>query len=117
MATPEPVFTVGVKKYLHEGIPTLINDKNIKPDTLTEGSPSSASAPDLAQLQAQIRDMQMEIDILKEMINVLKKDPGIDGAALKNREKAVMIDVLKSKYPLPDLLKRLRFSKSIYYSQ
>lgn len=54
----------------------MINDKNIKPDTLTEGSPSSVSAPDLAQLQAQIRDMQMEIDILKETINVLKKDPG-----------------------------------------
>ena len=69
----------------------MINDKNIKPDTLTEGSPSSVSAPDLAQLQAQIRDMQMEIDILKETINVLKKDPGIDQAALKNREKAVMI--------------------------
>ena len=61
------------KKYLHGGIPALINDKNIKPDTLTEGSPSSVSAPDLAQLQAQIRDMQMVIDILKETINVLKK--------------------------------------------
>lgn len=95
----------------------MINDKNIKPDTLTEGSPSSVSAPDLAQLQAQIRDMQMEIDILKETINVLKKDPGIDQAALKNREKAVMIDALKSKYPLPDLLKRLGLSKSSYYYQ
>ena len=88
------------KKYLHGGIHALINDKNIKPDTLTEGSPSSVSAPDLAQLQAQIRDMQMEIDILKETINVLKKDPGIDPAALKNRKKAVMSDALKSKYPL-----------------
>ena len=58
------------KKYLHGGIIALINDKNIKPDTLTEGSPSTASAPDLAQLQAQIRDMQMEIDVLKETINV-----------------------------------------------
>ena len=34
--------------------------------------------PNLAQLQAQIRDIQIEIDILKEMINVLKKDPRID---------------------------------------
>ena len=48
----------------------MINDKNIKPDALTETSPSSVSAPGLAQLQAQIRDMQMEIDILKETINV-----------------------------------------------
>ena len=105
------------KKYLHGGITALMNDKNIKPNTLTEGSPSTASAPDLAQLQAQIRDMQMEIDILKETINVLKKDPGIDQTALKNREKAVIIDALKSKYSLPDLLKRLGLSKSSYYYQ
>ena len=91
--------------------------KTSNPIHLTEGSPSSVSAPDLAQLQAQIRDMQMEIDILKETINVLKKDPDIDQAALKNREKAVMIDALKSKYPLPDLLKRLGLSKSSYYYQ
>lgn len=52
-----------------------MNHKNIKPDTLTEGSSSSASAPDIAQLQTQIRAMQMEIDILKETINVLKKTP------------------------------------------
>lgn len=64
------------KKYLRGGITALMNDKNITPNTLTEGSSSTASAPDLAQLQAQIRDMQMEIDILKETINVLKKDPG-----------------------------------------
>ena len=58
------------KKYLHGEIPSLIDDKNIKPDTLTEDSPSSVSAPNLAQLQAQIRNMQMVIDFLKETINV-----------------------------------------------
>ena len=46
-----------------------MNGKNITPNTLTEGSSSTASTPDLAQLQAQIRNMQMEIDILKETIN------------------------------------------------
>ena len=105
------------KKYLQGGITALMNDKNIKPGTLTEGASSTESALDLAQLQAQIRDMQMEIDILKETINVLKKDPGIDQAALKNREKAVIIDALKSKYPLPDLLEHLELSKSSYYYQ
>lgn len=105
------------KKYLHGGITALINDKNIKPNTLTEVPPAAESDPDLAQLQAQIRDMQMEIDILRETINVLRKDPGIDQTALKNREKAVIIDALKNKYPLPDLLKQLELSKSSYYYQ
>lgn len=105
------------KKYLHGGVPALMNCKNIKPNTLTEGSSSRSSIPELMQLQDQIRNMQMEIDILKETINVLKKDPGIDQTALKNREKAVIIDALKNKYSLPDLLKRLELSKSSYYYQ
>ena len=61
--------------------------------------------------------MQMEIDILKETINVLKKDPGIDQKALKNREKAVIIDALKDKYSLPVLVGQLGLSKSSYYYQ
>lgn len=62
------------KKYLHGGITALMNDKNIKPYTPTEGAPSAASTPELAQLQAQIRDMQMEIDILRNY-QCLKKSP------------------------------------------
>ena len=65
------------------------------------------SVEDINQLKAQMFDMQMEIDILKETINVLKKDPGIDQTALTNREKAVIIDALKNKYSLPVLLKSL----------
>lgn len=52
------------KKYLHGGITALMNDKNIKPGIITESASSTVSAPDLAQLQDQISDMQMEIDIL-----------------------------------------------------
>ena len=56
--------------------------------------------------------MQLEIDILKETINVLKKDPDIDQSALSNREKAVIIDVLKNRYSLL-LLQKLQLSKMI----
>lgn len=62
-------------------------------------------------------DMQMEIDILKETINVLKKDPGIDQTALKNREKVAIIDALKNKNSLPVLFDKLDISKSSYYYQ
>lgn len=75
------------------------------------------SAEDIETLKAQMLDMQMEIDILKETINVLKKDPGIDQTALSNREKAVIIDALKNKYSLPRLLKKLCLSRSSYYYQ
>lgn len=64
-----------------------------------------------------MQDLQIEIDILKKTINVLKKDPGIDQTALKNREKVVIVDALKNKYSLPILLKHLDFPKSSYYYQ
>jgi len=71
----------------------------------------------IQQILAWMNGMQMEIDILKETINVLKKDPSINTEALKNREKAVIVDVLKDKYPLPSLLRGLGLSKSSYYYQ
>ncbi len=37
--------------------------------------------------------------------------------ALKNREKEVIVDALRDKYPLPSLLRRVSLSKSSYYYQ
>ena len=75
------------------------------------------SAEDIDALKARMIDMQMEIDILKETINVLKKDPGVNQEALSNREKAVIIDALKNKYSLPKLCIKLGISRSSYYYQ
>lgn len=60
------------KKYLRGGASALKNDKNILPDTLKEGN-TLTPVNEIEQLHAQMQDMQMEIDILKETINVLKK--------------------------------------------
>ena len=86
-----------------------------KPDT--KPSAAKESPDDLEAIKAQMLDMQMEIDILKETINILKKDPGVDQTSLRNREKAVIIDILKYKYSLPSLCNKLRISKSSYYYQ
>ena len=72
---------------------------------------------DISELQEQIKQLQMEVDVLKEALNLLKKDPGINITELKNREKAVVIDAMKDKYPLSQLLKFLRIAKSSYYYQ
>ena len=55
----------------------LMNTKNIIPGTIVEGSiiNNDTSPDDIKQMQAQLQDMQMEIDILKETIHVLKKTP------------------------------------------
>ncbi len=64
-----------------------------------------------------MKDMQLELDILKETLNVLKKDPGADMTVLTNREKAVIVDAMKAKYSLSLLLNKLRISRISYYYQ
>lgn len=82
-----------------------------------EELPKAESAEDIEALKAQIQDMQMEIDILKETINVIKKDPGVNLTKLANREKTVIVDALRDKYSLSKLLKRLNLPKSTYSYQ
>ena len=50
-------------------------------------------------------------------INVLKKDPGVSKAPLKNKEKAAIVDALKDRYTLPMILRKLEMPKSSYYYQ
>jgi len=67
----------------------------------------------IKELKAKMLELQLENDILRETINVLKKDPGINQAALKNREKAVIVDALKDKYSLPLLLENCNSPKAV----
>ena len=91
---------------------------NPSDDPREELVPGTFSATeDIAELKAQVQEMQMQIDILKETINVLKKDPGIDQTALRNQEKAAIIDALKNKSSLPELLSALHCPRSSYYYQ
>ncbi len=52
-----------------------IKNKDNPRGKLPQGEPVSSES--VEQLKAQMKDMQLELDILKETLNVLKKDPGI----------------------------------------
>ena len=78
---------------------------------------TASSSEEINELKAQVRDMQMQLDILKETINVLKKDPGVDQTAFRSREKVTIIGALKDKYSLPNLLAALHCPRSSYYYQ
>lgn len=75
------------------------------------------SSEEAESLRKQMYELQLEVDILKETVNILKKDPGVDWKTLKNREKVAVIDAMKEKYPLPTLLRRMKLSRSSYYYQ
>ena len=51
-----------------------MNGNDVPREKLTEGTLSETK--EIEQLKEQMQDLQIEIDILKEPINVLKKDPG-----------------------------------------
>jgi transposase InsO family protein/transposase-like protein len=70
---------------------------------------------DVKKMQQKIDNLELELDILKETINVLKKDPGINIEVLTNKEKMIIVDALKIKYSIPLLLNLLNFSRSSYY--
>ena len=105
------------RQYKKYGVAGLMSSKKqIKRENI-DFNAESVTVQDISELQDQIKQLQMEVDVLKEALNLLKKDPGINVTELKNREKAVVIDAMKNKYPLPQLLKFLRMAKSSYYYQ
>lgn len=59
----------------------------------------------------------MEKDILEKAGEILKKAEGINPQNLSNRDKTLVIDALKDKYRIKDLLSLLRLSKSSFYYQ
>ena len=70
-----------------------------------------------AALNEKLHRAQLEYDILEKAAELLKKDPGINRKALNNREKAVLIDALRVRYPLKELLEALCMPKSSYCYQ
>jgi transposase InsO family protein/transposase-like protein len=101
------------RTYMLKGAAGLMNHNDDPRGELPSGEPASSKEGEA--LKAQICSMQMEIDVLKETLNVLKKDPGVNVEALRNQEKAAVIDALTSKYQLPRLLKSMRMPRSSYY--
>ena len=55
-------------------------------------------------LKRQVYRLQLEKDVLEKAAEILKKDEGVSLEKLTNREKAVVIGALRSKYKLHELL-------------
>ena len=105
------------RKYLKYGMVGLMAKRKSIPRAPMPQDHALPESEELEKLRTQLQELQFEVDVMKETIAVLKKDPGVDLTVLKNREKAVIIDALKGKYTLPMLLSRFNMAKSSYYYQ
>ena len=105
------------RKYKKFGVAGLMSSKKqIKRENI-DFNIEPSEQQDISELQDQIKQLQMEVDILKEALGLLKKDQGINMMKLKNHEKVVVIDAVEDKYPLHQRLKCLCMAKSSYYYQ
>jgi transposase InsO family protein/transposase-like protein len=66
-------------------------------------------------LQCDIRELQIEHDLLKAASDLIKKDLGGDLQSLSNREKTGLIVALKTRHWLPALLMRSGLARSSYF--
>lgn len=80
-------------------------------ETLKE---AQARAEHFQQLASQA---EMELAVYEKAAELLKKGKGIDLTELKNREKARVINALRTRFPLKAMLKLLNMAKSSYCYQ
>ena len=90
-----------------------------RPAPVMQGPPAvPAELPDdPAALKAIIFELQMDNALLREVLDVLKADPGCDPADLTNRERALAVASLEGRFGLPGLRARMGIAKSTYYYQ
>ena len=103
--------------------------KDRKKKRMTDPSPQETN--DIVQLQKEKLALEAEVkalkkeqyllklenDALKAAAQLLKKARGINLKKISNREKAMVIDALRDRYPLKDLLAMFSMAKSSYCYQ
>ena len=116
LVTAVSVYIHGIENIRNLELQVLSSKKQIKRENI-DFNVEPSEQQDISELQDQIKQLQMEVDILKEALGLLKKDQGINMMKLKNHEKVVVIDAVEDKYPLHQRLKCLCMVKSSYYYQ
>lgn len=104
----------GIKPmHKHKKIQAQVSDVNISElqhqvDSLTQKA---------EDLQQQIYRMQLEKEALEKATEIIKKDQGVSLDSLTNYEKAIVIDALREKHLLKELLTTFHMAKSSYCYQ
>jgi transposase-like protein len=71
---------------------------------------------EIQRLRKQVHQLQLERDILTKANELIKKDLGVS-LKLKNREKTLIVDALKKKYPVAELLSVLQLAQLLFLPQ
>ena len=89
----------------------------LKAEKVAASRKTKEAEAELKLAKAKLAEAQLEYDILEKAAELLKKVNGINIKTLKNKEKAIVINVLRKKYRLAKLLKSPKMAKSSYEYQ
>ena len=67
-------------------------------------------------LRRRVEELELENALMREVVEVVKKDPGADLRRLSNREKTMLIDRLRPRYSLRSMACLLRIAPSCFAS-
>ena len=104
-----------VKAYREGGMAAL------RPENRNAGQASKPAmrrdrdAGDAEALRRRIEELELENAVMREVVEVVKKDPGADLRLLSNREKTLLIDRLHPTYSLSSMTCLLGIAPSSYH--
>lgn len=82
---------------------------------LYAGGDQVLTRAEVDQLQADLHQMQLSLDIFQEIIRRKQMLPVFNLSPISQREKTEIIDILRAKYPLHELLAAMEIDRSAYY--
>lgn len=79
------------------------------------GGTDAGGGDDVEALRRRVEELELENALMREVVEVVKKDPGADLRRLSNREKTMLIDRLRPRYSLRSMACLLRIAPSSYH--
>ena len=76
------------------------------------GGADAGGGDDVEALRRRVEELELENALMREVVEVVKKDPGADLRRLSNREKTMLIDRLRPRYSLRSMACLLRIVPS-----
>ncbi|KOA55958.1 IS3 family transposase [Bifidobacterium breve] len=76
---------------------------------------AGAVCDDAEALRRRVEELELENALMREVVEVVKKDPGADLRRLSNREKTLLIDRLRPAYSLSSMTCLLAIAPSSYH--
>ena len=98
---------------LYDGTAATVRDQEESMDN--RGRAAGDLPDDPEELKRIIFEQQFEIDLMKAVVDVVKKDRRVDPSTLSNREKTMVIDAMRPTYSLSFLASRVGIAPSTYH--